>query len=67
MRANRYQLEKYIDKTRDIKDNRIKVARAVFSYISESGAEYRKSFVSVPFTSESKFWDIAPRQIEVTE
>lgn len=59
----RNHLEKYEENTRDFKDKRKKVSRAVFSYFDEQGIEYRKSFVAIPYTPENEFFKIAPIQI----
>lgn len=63
MILERHQLETYNPETRDFKDRRRIVARAVFSYLDENGNEYRKSFTAQPNTPETEFWNIAPKSI----
>jgi hypothetical protein len=65
MKITRLHLEIYNPETRDINDRRRKISKAVFSYISENGDEFRKSFTDKPNTPELKFWDIAPKIINI--
>ena len=60
----RNHLEKYqaVKRGRD-GDYRKKGAWAVFSYLDESGAEYRKAFWADTGTHENKFFEIAPLTI----
>lgn len=63
MKLYRHQLEIYHPDTKDIRDNRKKIAIAVFSYFDEDNIEYRKKFTGLKNTPELKFWDIAPKII----
>ena len=67
MRARRNQLEQYHERKRDSKDRRKFVAWAVFSYLTDSGIEYRRAVTAEPLTPERNMWDIAPLSIEVRE
>ena len=63
--AYRKELVKFDSECKDINDNRKKISKAVFSYFTVSGIEYRKSFVSVKGQTENYFWNIAPEEIQV--
>lgn len=65
MKLYRHHLEKYNPETRDIQDNRRKISKAVFSYLSETGEEHRKAFIDKPYTSEMIFWNIAPKHMTI--
>ena len=65
MKIYRKYLERYNPDKKDIQDNRKKISFAVFSYYSETGEEYRKSFKATKNTPENYFWDIAPKVMEI--
>ena len=67
MKAHRKHLEKYSERTRSISDRRKFVAVAIFSYISETGYEYRKRFTLDQNSSEASFWNVAPLTIDVEQ
>ena len=66
IQLTRGKLEKYDENWRDsYHDRRKKVARAIFSYYSEDGIEYRKVFCAEPFTPENMFWNLAPEVLNI--
>lgn len=64
--ATRRFMEWYDPEANSRKDRNKKVTRAVFSYFTESGVEYRRAAEEAPEnTPESDMWDLAPRTITV--
>jgi hypothetical protein len=60
----RGDLVRYIPYTKDPKDRRKRVSRAIFSYFDKDGIEYRKSFTAPHWTPESNFYHLAPSTLE---
>ena len=63
--AYRKYLVKFDENKRDVFDQRKKFAEAIFSYFTETGIEYRKKYQAESYTPENKFFDIAPKEINV--
>lgn len=63
--AFRFAMVQYHENKRDNFDKRKKFAEAVFSYQTDKGIEFRRSFQYPAFTPKEEFYKIAPTEILV--